>query len=474
MSMTFAPSMAKPKSDDDIGVIAGSGGVELGEYRSEHEGRKAILLMRGSEDTSEYIALVKTMGIEIVEVIEQAGKIDGRSYFGKGRLQDVADELKMRAGNHPWKDVDLILLHTNATPRQLVGVSKSVQIEVWDRVRLLLSLFQSHASSLEARTQVRIARLRSDITVLRELINQETTGERAGYGGGGVTGIQAALQNFNRELATLRKRLNKYAKAQAERRKKRTRSGAMTVGLVGYTNAGKSSLFRSLSGKEVLVQDKLFSTLETTIGRMEASPRVLLADTIGFIDNLPSQTLEAFRATLAEAFECDLLILVLDATDSEQELLRRLHTSLREIDSHSPLEDEDDPTSNILTQKMMVVLSKCDLATDERIAVSEQVVIDEGLDQPFIISSHNGIGMKQLKEEILFRLYGPKVTLKISPNPIEGGRDSRAYLSDVHNIGLVQRFEEDADGGFTVLFWCEAGALAKLIGKSTGRISLID
>ena len=474
MSMTFAPSMAKPKSDDDIGVIAGSGGVELGEYRSEHEGRKAILLMRGSEDTTEYIALVKTMGIEIVEVIEQAGKIDGRSYFGKGRLQDVADELKMRAGNHPWKDVDLILLHTNATPRQLVGVSKSVQIEVWDRVRLLLSLFQSHASSLEARTQVRIARLRSDITVLRELINQETTGERAGYGGGGVTGIQAALQNFNRELATLRKRLNKYAKAQAERRKKRTRSGAMTVGLVGYTNAGKSSLFRSLSGKEVLVQDKLFSTLETTIGRMEASPRVLLADTIGFIDNLPSQTLEAFRATLAEAFECDLLILVLDATDSEQELLRRLHTSLREIDSHSPLEDEDDPTSNILTQKMMVVLSKCDLATDERIAVSEQVVIDEGLDQPFIISSHNGIGMKQLKEEILFRLYGPKVTLKISPNPIEGGRDSRAYLSEVHNIGLVQRFEEDDDGGFTVLFWCEAGALAKLIGKSTGRISLID
>ena len=109
MSMTFAPSMAKPKSDDDIGVIAGSGGVELGEYRSEHEGRKAILLMRGSEDTTEYIALVKTMGIEIVEVIEQAGKIDGRSYFGKGRLQDVADELKMRAGNHPWKDVDLIL-----------------------------------------------------------------------------------------------------------------------------------------------------------------------------------------------------------------------------------------------------------------------------------------------------------------------------------------------------------------------------
>ena len=185
----------------------------------------------------------------------------------------------------------------------------------------------------------------------------------------------------------------------------------MTVGLVGYTNAGKSSLFRNLSGKQVLVQDKLFSTLETTIGRMEESPRILLADTIGFIDNLPSQTLEAFRATLAEAFECDLLILILDSTDNEEELLRKLYTSLREIDSHTPLEDEDDPTSNALTQEMMLILSKVDLATDERIAISEQLVMEEGLDQPFLVSSHEGTGMAQLKNEILFRLYGPKVEL---------------------------------------------------------------
>lgn len=474
MSMTFGLVMAKPGTNDGFGVIAGSGGVELGEYRSQHEGRKALLLIRGEEDTTEFVALVKTMGIEIVEVIAQSGNPDPKSYFGKGRLQDVSDELKMRSSKHPWSGVDLILVHSNASPRQLVGISKQVEIEVWDRVRLLLSLFQSHASSLEARTQVRIARLRSDITVLRELINQETTGERAGYGGGGVTGIQAALQNFNRELATLRKRLNKYARAQAERRKKRVRSGAMTVGLVGYTNAGKSSLFRNLSGKQVLVQDKLFSTLETTIGRMEESPRILLADTIGFIDNLPSQTLEAFRATLAEAFECDLLILVLDSTDNEEELLRKLYTSLREIDSHTPLEDEDDPTSSTLTQEMMLILSKVDLATDERLAISEQLVMEEGLDQPFLVSSHEGTGMAQLKNEILFRLYGPKVELLITPNPIDGGRDVRAYLSQVHDTGLVQEFTERKDGGFDVLFWCESGALAKLIGKSDGRIKKIE
>ena len=111
-----------------------------------------------------------------------------------------ADDLSTRTKNHPWAGVDLVLLHTNATPRQLVGVSDAVKVEVWDRVRLLLALFTSHAASIEARTQVRIARLQSDRTVLRELANQSTTGERAGYGGGGITALQASIANINREF----------------------------------------------------------------------------------------------------------------------------------------------------------------------------------------------------------------------------------------------------------------------------------
>jgi GTP-binding protein HflX len=103
----------------------------------------------------------------------------------------------------------------------------------------------------------------------------QTTGERAGYGAGGATALQAVMDNLNGELATLAKRQRRHANAQSERRRQRSLSGAQTVGLAGYTTAGKSSLFLALSGKEVLVEDKLFSTLETTIGRLEASPRVL-------------------------------------------------------------------------------------------------------------------------------------------------------------------------------------------------------
>ena len=115
------------KSSDDISVLAGTGGVVLGEARTNHEGRKAVLLIRGDEDTSEFVALVETMGIAIVETLHQPGIEDPRGYFGKGRLQDVADELSSRVQGHPWQNVDLVLMHTNASPRQLVGVSSAVK-----------------------------------------------------------------------------------------------------------------------------------------------------------------------------------------------------------------------------------------------------------------------------------------------------------------------------------------------------------
>ena len=304
MRLTVPRGMAQPPEDPF--VIAGSGGVVLGEARTNHEGRRALLLVRGAEDTSELRSLAETMGITIVETVLQSGQVDPRTYFGKGRLEDIADERSSTLSGHPWQGVDLAIIHTNATPRQLVGVSQSLGIEVWDRVRLLLALFTAHASSVEARTQVRIAQLQSDRTILRELAQQQTTGERAGYGGGGITALQGVLTNLGRELTNLRRRQKKHANAQREHRRQRTRSGAMTVGFVGYTNAGKSSLFQHLSGKSVLVEDQLFSTLETTVGRMEKSPRILLADTIGFIDNIPNATLSAFKSTIAEAIDADL------------------------------------------------------------------------------------------------------------------------------------------------------------------------
>lgn len=465
------------KANESGPIFAGAGGVVLGEARTNHEGRKAILLVRDNENTAEFVALVATMGITIVETLHQPGQLDPRGYFGKGRLQDVADELSSRIGSHPWQGVDLVLLHTNASPRQLVGVNEVVQIEVWDRVRLLLSLFTSHASSLEARTQVRIARMQSDRTVLRELANQQTTGERAGYGGGGITALQATIANINRELVHLRKRQKKHAVAQSERRKQRSRGGAMTVGLAGYTNAGKSSLFLSLSGKDVLVKDKLFSTLETTIGRMEASPRVLLADTIGFIDHLPSATLDAFRATLAEALESDLLLILADASDKPEELERKLFTSRNEvftrfygeeIDEEFPWKSSDTSVVN----HVLTVLTKIDQANEAQLEEAVATVAALGLPDPILISAHSGKGMQELKDSILWHLFGPPTDLLLLPVPAEGGRAVEGLVSDVYEAGLVSKRTNHADGIVEMRVWIHEHALARLLAHSKHRIEV--
>jgi len=467
MRMTLGQNMAK---QEHFEVLAGAGGVALGEARTNHEGRKAILLVRGNEDVSEFCGLVSTMGIEIVETLNQPGQIDPRGYFGRGRLQDVGDELKTKTTNHPWHQVDLVLIHTNATPRQIVTVSDTVQVEVWDRVRLLLSLFTSHANSLEARTQVRIARLLSDRTVLREVANQTTTGERAGFGGGGVTALQAILANVNRELTSLRKRQKKHANAQAERRKQRTRSGAMTVGLAGYTNAGKSSLFLKLSGKDVLVEDKLFSTLETTVGRMAASPRVLLADTIGFIDQLPNSTLDAFRATLAEALECDLLLLLVDASDDISELERKLSTSRSEIFSRY-LSNEEEIATNSLTEKsLLVILTKMELVDSKSLQEKSELIKELGFSQPMPVSSFSEQGLDELQDTILMRLFGPPVDLILHPSLT--GRAIEGFVSDVYDVGLVTTKQENKDGSISIQVWIQSQALSKLLAHSNGRIEI--
>ena len=439
--------------DEPIQVLAGTGGVALGEARTNHQGRKAVLMHRDG-DPAELLALAETMGIDVIDIQYQKGKDDPRTYFGKGRLQDVADEISSAVEGHPWHGVDLVIVHSNASPRQLVNIHEAVQVEVWDRVRLLLSLFISHAGSVEARTQVRIAQLQADRSVLRELVNQQTTGERAGFGGAGQQGIRGVLDTVSRELAQLRRKQRKHALARKERRRQRARGGARTVGLAGYTNAGKSSLFLALSGKEVLVEDKLFSTLETTVGRMEMSPRILLADTIGFIDELPSDLLDAFHATLDESLKCDLLLLVVDCSDEISEFKRKLSTTRREV-----LDRGDESGINL-----KVVLTKSDLGGDIDSAID--VVTSMGMQEPLVISSHNGEGLDGLRDAIMYSLYGPKTTLVVSEST-PGQRSSESYISQIYDLGIVTDKND-----LEMTLWCGQAELQKLISKSEGRISI--
>ena len=451
-------------ADSNVDLLAGAGGLLMDDAQSDHNGRKALLLVRNNEDCSEFVALAHTMGIHIVERIDQRGKSDSKWFLGRGKLQDIVEDLRSSSEGHPWNGVDLLLLHTNATPRQLVGVNDAVGVEVWDRVRLLLALFTAHASSVEARTQVRIARLQSDRTVLREIVKLQTTGERAGYGGAGQTAAGSILTNVNRELTALRKRQRKQVKSATERRRQR-KQHAMTIGLAGYTNAGKSSLFRRLSGKEVLVEDRLFSTLESTLGRLESSPRILLADTIGFIDGLPNATLEAFRATLAEAIECDLLLLLIDLSDNITEMERKIRTSIRELTERAL--DADDTS---IMERMQPVLTKADAVVSKSLDAVQPMLSEYGLSNPLVVSSHTGEGLDELKSMILNTLLGPKKTLVILDGQSQE-MASKAILSRIYDAVYVHEHIE-LPNGIEVQISATDETISMLSANHDGRIQL--
>lgn len=432
-------------------VIAGSGGVLLGEGRTNHEGRKALLLIRGDEDTSEYENLVSTMGIHIVEKMIQPGKVNPASYFGGGRLKLIKETLNIKSG--AYKQVSLILLHTNATPRQLVAVDQILGIEVWDRVRLLLALFTSHASSVEARTQVRIAKLLADRTILREAVSIQTTGERAGYGGEGATALQTIIGSLNRELATLRKRLGKHAHSTALRREQRRKKGLNTVGLVGYTNAGKSSLFRALSGKKVLIEDKLFSTLEPTLGQMEKNPRILIADTIGFIDNIPNAALASFKSTFAEALESEILLHLIDASDDLEEIQRKFMTTKNELNERLTESGFDQ------TFKTMVVFTKIDRVSPLHHAILHQWINDEQLQNVHFISSISHQGIDELRHSIFSNLFGSLQSIVV--NNLPEGLGQKAIHALYSNGYIVHRSEHDEQ--MFLDMWISESELAKLL-----------
>ena len=222
-----------------------------------------------------------------------------------------------------------------------------------------------------------------------------------------------------------------------------------------------------MSGKDVLVENKLFSTLETTVGRMEASPRILLADTIGFIDNLPNATLDAFRATLAEALECDLLLLLIDATDDTIEFSRKLATSQREINLRYLGEEE-----LALSEKrpIICVLTKIESLSNSDLEEKAQIVSNSGIGQIAQISTHQEIGLKQLQDQILKSLFGEPILLRI--NKDQTSRSVEGYISDVYESGLVINCSRLPDESAEIDVWISQQSLSQLIGNSKGRIEV--
>ena len=317
--------------------------------------------------------LAKTLGLDVVgRVTQRRGRLATGAVVGEGKLKDLAKftggtgvvptgppqprrkerESRGRVARRrrrgeadgvaaspdavpPAERASVVLIDHDVTPSQARNLERATGAEVLDRTAVILAIFQRHARSREARLQVEIARLNYMAPRLRETGGgKDRQGGGIGGRGAGESSIELDRRKLRDRIAELRTELQSIERDSSTRRKRREQQN--TVALVGYTNAGKSSWMRALTGSGVLVQDKLFATLDTTVRALqpETMPRILVSDTVGFIKKLPHDLVASFRSTLDEARDADLLVHLVDASDAafpaQIEVTREV---LREIDA---------------------------------------------------------------------------------------------------------------------------------------------
>jgi len=291
----------------------------------------AATLEEAEASLVELALLADTAGAEPVHAeLQRRPTPDPATYIGKGKAEEI------RAAAQAL-DVDVVIFDDELTPAQQRNLEKMFAVDVVDRVALILDIFAQHATSQEGAVQVELAQLRYRLPRLRGRgLQLSQQGAGIGTRGPGETQLEVDRRRLLRRMQKLERDLVGLAATRATQRKARKRRDLMQVALVGYTNAGKSTLLNRLTHAGVLVQDQLFSTLDPTVRRLHlpGGETVLLSDTVGFVRRLPHQLVEAFRSTLEEVRDADLLLHIVDAgTPDADERITAVNTVLAEIDA---------------------------------------------------------------------------------------------------------------------------------------------
>ncbi len=270
---------------------------------------------------NELESLVLTYGgFVIIRKIQRRQTPDYQTYIGKGKLQEIVEYAREN-------DVKYIIINNLLKPQQTYNIERQVEtegIEVWDKIDLILKIFDKHATSREAKLQIELAGLKHlGPRIFKMGLDLMRQGGGIGTRGKGETNIEVMKRHIARRELKVRQELKKVEAAQqSQRNRRKVHHGFKTVAIVGYTNAGKSCLMVALTRKNVKVEDVLFATLDTRLGKLylpEIQKSCLMSDTIGFIRDLPPELIEAFKSTLAETIHSDLILHVIDADDLEME-----------------------------------------------------------------------------------------------------------------------------------------------------------
>ncbi len=351
-----------------------------------------VINPRADKERSIYVgeeleSLIATLGGKVVDrIIQKLDNPNNATYIGKGKVQEVIQKVRE-------EKIDVAVLNTTAKPRQIYALKTALQIanpkiEVWDRIDLILHIFDKHATTTEAKLQIELARMQymgPRIYGMGYVLSRQGGG--IGTSGIGETNTELMKRHWRNEIKRIHDQLEKLRITREQQLERRKRAGLKTVSLVGYTNAGKSSIFNLLTGKNTLVEDALFATLDSVVGKLyipEIQQKILVTDTIGFIRNLPPRLVKAFTSTLMEAIHADILLHVIDVSDPEFELKIDVVNAILK-DLGKGIDDS------------IYIFNKIDLAKKIE---KERIVEKYGQYSPLFVSVKTGLGVSEIQQSI--------------------------------------------------------------------------
>ena len=360
----------------------------------------------------ELAALAQTAGATVTAaMLQRRDKPDPATYLGKGKAQELREVVQET-------ESDTVVVDGDLAPSQRRALEDAVGVKVIDRTAVILDIFAQHAKSREGKAQVELAQLEYLLPRLRgwgESMSRQAGGrvaggEGIGSRGPGETKIELDRRRIRTRMAKLRQQIKKMEPGRVTRRLSRRRGEVPAVAIAGYTNAGKSTLLNALTGADVMAADALFATLDPTVRRVETEDgrEYTVTDTVGFVRSLPTQLVEAFRSTLEEIGEADLVLHVVDAShpdpESQVEAVRDVLSGIEGFDSG----------------KELVVLNKTDLAS-----ATERARLRALYPDALEVSAQTGSGLEALRHEVARRLPRPEVEIDL--------------LVPFKNAGLVSR-----------------------------------
>src|SRR5690242_8701668 len=377
--------------------------VEYRQLRLERVVLAAVWTEGTAEDADnslrELAALAETAGSTVLAgLVQRRQKPDTGTYLGSGKAEELRDIVISEGA-------DTVICDTELTPSQRRALEDVVKVKVIDRTALILDIFAQHAKSKEGKAQVELAQLQYLLPRLRgwgESMSRQAGGQAAGGQGMGSRGpgetkIELDRRRINTRMAKLRREIKEMKTSRDTRRLSRKANEVPSVAIAGYTNAGKSSLLNRLTGAGVLVENQLFATLDPTVRRAETEDGRLytLADTVGFVRQLPTQLVEAFRSTLEEVADADLLLHVVDGSHPDPEgQISAVRAVLADVDAADV--------------KEVIVVNKADAADPE---VLDRIRRHEK--HSIVVSARTGAGLAELRDLIAHELPRPDIDVEV-------------------------------------------------------------